>query len=195
MPLEERKQQLLDAAAAIALRDGVSSVTTRDVAKHAGISETQVHNCFGSRTNLLVALARREIETQESRRQKRIARGANDHIRVMLSTVSYLHGAARRGPLLQMLLRNAEVREALRGERETRGEVARQPIIQRLTSGGGMDESSARASTVALTSVTLKAGGIVASRRAPFAMVEEICLNIVMAGHFDDEATSAGSQG
>ena len=192
MSLEERKQHLLDAAATIALRSGISSVTTRDVAAQAGISETQVHNCFGSRTNLLVAMARREIEAQETRRQKRIARGSNDHIRVMLSTTSYLHGAARRGPLLQMLLRVPEVREALRPEREAKGEAARQPIIQRLTHGGGMDEASARASTVALTAVTLKAGGIVASRRAPFAMVEEICLNIVMAGHFSDETVSAG---
>lgn len=186
MPLKERRQQLLDAAGQIALSDGVSAVTTRDVARYVGISETQVYNCFGSRTNLLAALARREIETQESTRRDRIARGANQHIRVMLSTVNYLHQAARRGPLLQMLLRTPEVREALKNERATRGEAARAPIIQQLTSSGGMDEASARASTIALTAVSLKAGGIVASQRAPFAMVEEICLNIVMAGHYSD---------
>lgn len=190
MPLEERRQQLLDAAGQIALSEGVSAVTTREIARHVGISETQVHNCFGSRTNLLAALARREIETQESSRRNRIARGANHHIRVMLSTVGYLHEAARRGPLLQMLLRTSEVREALKDERVTKGEAARAPIIQQLTRRGGMDEAAARASTVALTAVSLKAGGIVASQRAPFAMVEEICLNIVMAGHFSDQAVA-----
>lgn len=193
MPLEERRRQLLDAAGELAMEGGVLTLSTRDVAQRVGISETQVHNCFGSRTNLLVALARREIERQERRRRDRVTRSTNDHIRVMLSTVGYLHESAQRGPLLQMLLRTPEVRAALREERTAKGEEARAPIIRQLTSGGGMDEASARAATVALTAVSLKAGGIVASRRAPFAMVEEICLGIVMAGHYSDHDIAAHS--
>ena len=177
------------------MEGGVSNLSTREVAQRVGISETQVHNCFGSRTNLLIALARREIERQERRRRDRVTRSTNDHIRVMLSTVGYLHESAQRGPLLQMLLRTPEVRAALREERTAKGEEARAPIIRQLTSGGGMDEASARAATVALTAVSLKAGGIVASRRAPFAMVEEICLGIVMAGHYSDYDIAAHSGG
>jgi hypothetical protein len=56
-----------------------------------------------------------------------------------------------------------------------------------------MDLQSARASTAALTAVALKAGGIAASRRAPFPMVEEICLGVVMAGAFSDESVAAGN--
>ncbi|HAG38253.1 MAG TPA: TetR/AcrR family transcriptional regulator, partial [Erythrobacter sp.] len=50
-------------------------------------------------------------------------------------------------------------------------------------------------STAALTAVSLKAGGIVASRRAPFATVEAICLHIVMAGTESDERIASGKAG
>ena len=50
-----------------------------------------------------------------------------------------------------------------------------------------------KASTAALTAVSLKAGGIVASRRAPFATVEAICLHIVMAGTESDERIASGA--
>ena len=57
MSAEARRQQLLDAAGEIAVRNGISAVTMRSVAGSVGISETQVHNCFGGRTDLLAALA------------------------------------------------------------------------------------------------------------------------------------------
>jgi AcrR family transcriptional regulator len=195
MSAAQRKEQLMDAASRVALADGVSAVTMREVARRAGISETQAHNCFGGRTDLLVALARREIRAQESHRRKRIARGSSHRTRVMLSTIGYLHEAALRGPLLQMLLRSAEVREALKDERAEKGEAARAPILRQLVARGGMDMASARASTVALTAVSLKAGGIVASGRAPFSLVEEICLTIVMAGTESDDALAGAKSG
>ncbi|MEW4447386.1 TetR family transcriptional regulator [Qipengyuania sp. JC766] len=193
MSAEERREHLMDTAARIALEEGVSAVTIREVARIAGISETQVHNCFGGRTELLLALARREIAGQESQRRRRIARGTNHQTRVMLSTIGYLHEAARRGPLLQMLFRTPEVRDALKPERIAQSDAARAPILQQLVGEGKMDLQSARASTAALTSVALKAGGIVAGRRAPFAMVEEICLTVVMAGTFSGDALTAGA--
>ncbi len=195
MSAEERRQHLMDTASEIALNEGLSAVTIREVARIAGISETQVHNCFGGRTELLVAIARREIALQESRRRKRIAKGTNRQMHVMLSTIGYLHEAAQRGPLLQMLLRTPEVRDALKPELAVQRDAARAPILQQLVGQGRMDLPSARASTAALTAVCLKAGGIVASRRAPFAMVEEICLGVVMAGAFSDESVAAGDAG
>lgn len=186
LSMEERQSQLLDIAATLALEEGVSAISTKEIGRIAGITEAQVHNCFGSRTKLLVTLARREIEGQEQRRQSRITRGANHTIRVMLSTIGHLHEAAKKGPLLQMLLRLPEVRMALKDERASKTAAARAPIVRQLTDRGSMDAETARASTAALTAVTLKAGGIVASRRAPLGMVEEMCLNIVLAGTYSD---------
>ena len=195
LSIEERRDQLLDTARIMVLDNGITSVNMRALARQAGISETQVHNCFGGKTDLLVSLARREIDTQEEKRRKRIARGTNHQTRVVLSTIGYLHEVAERGPLLQMLLRTPEVREALEGDRAAKGQAARAPILKQLVAGGRMDIASARASTAALTAVSLKAGGIVASRRAPFALVEEICLAVVMAGTISDAQLAAGEKG
>ena len=195
MSAEARRQQLLDAAGEIAVRNGISAVTMRSVASSVGISETQVHNCFGGRTDLLAALARREIDAQESHRRRNISRGSSHHTRVMLSTIGYLHEAHRRGPLMQMLLHLPEVREALKHERASKGEAAREPILKQLVASGSMDLASAKAATAALTAVSVKAGGIVASRRAPFATVEAICLHIVMAGTESDERIASGKAG
>lgn len=187
-----RRSQLIAAARRIAVGEGLSAVTLRRLGQEVGISETQVHNCFGSRARLLVSMAREEIERQERARVQSVRRNADRGTTIMLSTIRYLHEAAAHGPLLQMLLRVPEVKEALRDERREAASRARAPIIEQLTHSGAMDAATARASTTALAAVSLKAGGIVAARRAPFVMVEQLCLSIVMAGVASDEAYTGG---
>jgi AcrR family transcriptional regulator len=182
LPFEERRQQLLDLAAAIALERGVHDVTLKRVAREAGISETQAHNLFAGRIDLLVALARREVAAVEARRRERVERGRDALTSVVMSTISYLHQAADRGPLLQRLLRSADVRDALRGERTRASEVARAPILASLARGGEMSRESANASTAALTAVCLRAGGLIAAGRCDFEAAERLCLSVVMSG-------------
>ena len=179
---ESRRRQIMEAAARVAIKDGLSALTIRSLAQDVGISETQIHNCVGSRTDLLLAMAREEIAKLESNRRDRVSRNMDRHTKIVLSTIGYLHEAAQRGPLLQMLLRVPEVKLALREEREVAARSAREPILRQMTSRGGLDIASARAATSALSAVSLKAGGIVASKRAPLAMVEQLCLTVVMAG-------------
>ncbi|WP_427965435.1 TetR/AcrR family transcriptional regulator [Altererythrobacter sp.] len=178
----------------IVLSEGLKALTLRRLAKEIGISETQVNNSMGSRTDLLCSMARREIAAIETRRQKRVSRSSDHRLRVALSTIGYLHEAAARGPLLKILLRVPEVKSALREERIEAATSARAPILRKLTSGGGMDWQTAKASTAALTAVSLKAGGIVAARRAPFPMVEQICLTIIMAGVASDDELASRNQ-
>ena len=80
---------------------------------------------------------------------------------------------------------------ALKPEWVAQSNAARAPILQQLVGKRKMDLQSARASTAALAAVSLKAGGIVASRRAPFAMVEEICLTVIMAGVHSGDTLAA----
>ena len=179
---QSRRRQILTAAARIAVEDGLSALNIRSLAQVVGISETQVHNCVGSRTDLLLSMAREEIAKLESNRRERVSRNMDRHTKIVLSTIGYLHEAAERGPLLQMLLRVPEIKLALREERDITARSAREPILRQLTARSGMDIASARAATTALTAVSLKAGGIVAGKRAPLAMVEQTCLAVVMAG-------------
>lgn len=182
LSLESRRDQLMDSAARIALGTGLADLTIKTVARDVGISEAQVHNCFGGRLDLLVALARREIAAISARRGVLLSRGSSRRTRIVISTLSYLHEAAAHGPLLQRLLRDPDVRLALRREWEVRQSKALEPVVRTLTAQGGLDEKRALASTGALTAISMRAGGIVASQRSPFETVERLCIAMMMAG-------------
>lgn len=177
-----RREQLMNAAASIALENGLADLSIRTVAQAAGISEAQVHNCFGGRTDLLIALTRREITAISARRGAVLARGSSRQTRMVISTLSYLHEAAEHGPLLQRLLRDPDVRSALSHEWESRRSNALDAIVSNLTIDDDADTQRAIASTAALTAVSLRAGGIVAARRAPLGMVERLCIAMLLAG-------------
>ena len=91
-------------------------------------------------------------------------------------------------------MRIREVRDELKDERQDQARVAQAPVIRHLTSGGGMSEAHARAATNALTAVTLRAGGIIAAKRAPFALTEHLCLGIVMAGVVSDDRMASADR-
>lgn len=187
MSLAARQEQLLDEAARMAMAEGVQEVTLKRLARQIGISEAQAHNCFPGRLDLLLALARREIAIVESKRQSAVARGTDRIAMIAISTISYLHEAEARGPLLQLLLHTPEIREGLRAERAEAATVAREPILRFLSNRFAMDRKIANASTAALTAVCLRAGGLIASGRIELAMAERLCLAIVLAGARSNE--------
>jgi AcrR family transcriptional regulator len=194
LSLQDRRSQLLDAAADIALASGVAEVSLKRLAREVGISEAQAHNCFPGRLDLLLALTRREIDAVEQKRRSLIARGNDRITRIVISTVNYLHEAQARGLLLQLLLRTPEVRDALRAEREATAAIAREPVLRALSDRYAMERSVANASTAALTALCLRAGGMIVSGRADFATIERICLTLVLAGARSNErmATTVG---
>lgn len=60
-PVEERREQLLEAAAAVAREGGLAAVTTRTVTERAGLANGAFHYCFASRVELVEALLDREV--------------------------------------------------------------------------------------------------------------------------------------
>lgn len=54
----ERREQLIEAAIAVAVRDGLAATTVRRVAGQADVSLGTVHYCFQDKDELLVAAAR-----------------------------------------------------------------------------------------------------------------------------------------
>lgn len=59
LPAEQRREQLLDAALAVALQRGFHAVTVDGVAKEAGVTRPVVYGAFADRGELLTALADR----------------------------------------------------------------------------------------------------------------------------------------
>jgi AcrR family transcriptional regulator len=179
---EDRRDQLMDTAVQIILAEDLAEVTLKRVAREAGISEAQAHNCFSGRADLLVSLARRELTALEQRRQLQIARGDDNLTRVILSTLGYFHEAVERGPVLQILLRDPEVRHSLHDERRQAAESALEPILDSMATRYKMSRSVAYGSTVILTAVTRRAGGLLASGRTTVEIAERLCLPMIIAG-------------
>jgi AcrR family transcriptional regulator len=60
--IEERKKQILDAAAHVFAEKGFEGATISDIARAAGIAEGSIYNYFKNKHDLLVSLPRQMIE-------------------------------------------------------------------------------------------------------------------------------------
>ncbi len=180
---ELRRDQLLEAASAIVAKEGVHAATLKRLAREIGISEAQAHNHFSRRTDLLVGLARRELDAMNTARESEIERGADNLARVTLSTVTYLRQVQQRGVLIQRLLNLPEVRAGLRPEREERAAAGLQRMKERLSARYGLPENLAYGATAVLTAVCLRAGRMLAEGKITLDMAEQLSLAIVTAGN------------
>ncbi|QNA86326.1 TetR/AcrR family transcriptional regulator [Sphingomonas sp. So64.6b] len=182
LSLDDRRRQLMDEAAGIAVTEGVQEVSMKRLARDVGISEAQAHNCFARRLDLLIALARREIAEVEASRRGVVSRGTNVLTNIVLSTTNYLHEAQARGPLLQALLMVPEVRAELRDERTKMAHEVRQPILESMMTRYGISEARAMGTNAIIAAICLRAGSLISSHKVSLEMAERLCLPIVIAG-------------
>jgi AcrR family transcriptional regulator len=180
---EERRAQLIEAAARIVAEEGLHAVTLKRVARELGVSEAQAHNYFSRRTDLLVALARRELDAMDAERVSQVERAHDNLTRVTLSTLTYLRQVAERGALIQVLLNSPEVRQGLRSARDAQSSSARRRMTHRLSDQYGVADDLAYGATVVLTSLCLRAGRLLAERKIPLDMAERLSLAMVTAGN------------
>lgn len=180
---EARREQLVQAAADLIAKDGLSAASMKSVARQVGISEAQAHNHFPRRRDLLLALARRELHAMESHRRAELSRGHDRYTRVTLSTVTYLREVAERGALIQMLLSSGEVREGLRAERQVVRGWDTNRVSQDLTSHYGIPADLARAHTIVLTSLSLRAGRLLAAKKLSLDAAERLTIALITAGN------------
>ena len=71
---EERRRQLADAAARVAIRDGVEALTIRAVAREARCSTGALAHYYGSKDDLLIAVQRAAGEASMARIERALAR-------------------------------------------------------------------------------------------------------------------------
>jgi AcrR family transcriptional regulator len=182
---EARREQLVEAAADLITAEGLSGVSMKLVARRVGISEAQAHNCFARRQDLLLALARREIHAMESRRRTELNRGHDRYTRVTLSTVTYLREVAERGALIQVLLSAAEVREGLRAERQLTRRWDAKRVSDDLAAAYRLPDDLAYAHTTVLTSLSLRAGRLLAAKKLSLEAAERLTIALITAGNRD----------
>lgn len=182
---QARREQLMQVAEQLVLHQGVHAATMKRIASIAGISETQAYNYFATREQLFVELARREFARIRAARQEDVVRSRDHYERITRTTRTYLRHIGQRGPLLQTLLSNPEVREMLRAERRKEQHDSFQTHAQNLVDLYGIPKALALGTTVVLTTVCLRAGKIIADGRISVAAAERLCLSIVVQGSRD----------
>src|SRR5882724_1389961 len=69
----ERREQLIEVAKEIIVKEGLHAASMKRIAAQAGVSETQAYNYFGSREKLFVALARSELSSIQEAQKSDIA--------------------------------------------------------------------------------------------------------------------------
>src|ERR1700733_10304135 len=74
-PMKDRRDQILDAAVALAEEGGFENVRQRDVAATAGVALGTLYKRFRSKEEILCAALEREAETLERRMETKPAVG------------------------------------------------------------------------------------------------------------------------
>ena len=179
LPLEQRRSQVLDEARHIATTLGVHEVSLRQIARNLGISEAQAHNCFSTREDILLELAYQEYQAFENVRKNAIPRGTSRVTKIVMSSVSYLREAARRGPLLQQITADSKMKRMLdERSRQERGEALSRHVNVMVASTG-ITAQEATLRTKMLTAFVRKSGHLVAQKRLTLLEAERLCVPVI----------------
>jgi len=92
VPAEVRREQLLDAAIAVIVRDGYAGVSVDAIAREAGVTRPVVYGVFDGLTPLLTAL----LDRQEARALSQLEEAMSDDASLLTSPDDFLVNAAVR---------------------------------------------------------------------------------------------------
>jgi AcrR family transcriptional regulator len=177
-----RRAQLLIIAADIVRAEGLHAASLKRIAAAAGISETQAYNYFSTREKLLSELAISEFEKIQAARLVDIGHAQGHQGKILAGTRTYLRQIDQRGGLLQILLVNPDVREAVRKNKEQRSRLNLDAHVQSLVDLFDISRDNALGVTVVLSRLCLRAGKLLADKRISLESAERLCLSIVSEG-------------
>ena len=92
VPADVRREQLLDAAIAVIVRDGYAGVSVEAIAREAGVTRPVVYGVFDGLTPLLTAL----LDRQEARALSQLEEAMSDDASLLTSPDEFLVNAAVR---------------------------------------------------------------------------------------------------
>ena len=183
LPLDDRRAQLLDAAAQVIVSEGLHAVSIKRVAREVGLTAPRAYHFFPSVDELLVELTRRELQSVRAAQRQRVDTATRPAERLRLSTVTYLREVAQRGGLLQVLQAAPAVRKGLRREQRALRATNTEVVADRFSQSHSVPPDVSRAATTALTSSVLRTGRILARGRLDLDLAEELAAEIVEAAN------------
>jgi AcrR family transcriptional regulator len=179
---ELRRTRLLQVAAGIVVREGLTSINMQRVADEAGVSKGLVYNYFPDCHTLLYELLRRE-STIIHEKQVEAARGVEDFVELLRGvTRAYLRHVAEHGNLLRPLM--AEPTLAAELEREHR--TVRPRAVRLFSRLMHEQYGIPLADAIAATDILLDLSGAAARRMQETGesaeYLEDLCVQLVLTG-------------
>jgi AcrR family transcriptional regulator len=116
----DRREDLLDAATRLVTADGVQAVTMDSVADAAGVSRPLVYKHFANRSDILVAVFRRESRRLHEEMSEEVVTGTTVEEAYRALVRASLRASAERGPLFAALRAAGAWSPELRRERQAR---------------------------------------------------------------------------
>jgi AcrR family transcriptional regulator len=179
---ELRQTRLLQVAAGIVVRDGLTAVSMQRVADEAGVSKGLVYNYFPSCQALLYQLLRSETSAIHDK-QVAAARGVTDFVELLrVVTRVYLRHVAEHGHLLRPLMAEPSLMAELEREHRTARPRAVRLFSRLMHAQYGIPMGDA----VAASDILMDLSGAAARRMQETGdspdYLEDLCVQLVLTG-------------
>jgi|SRR6516162_9307823 AcrR family transcriptional regulator len=177
----DRREQLLDVAAAIVLDSGFLALSMESVAQRAGVSKGLGYAYFENADALALALYDREVGELYRRVEAAVSAAPDFEARIRAGLRTYLDVVAERGPLIAVLEVRMQGRWFRRSGRKRVGQYLAfwaSEIEREL----GVPAEVASALAAAKTSAVDALSRTARRRKLPRARIEELCVQFSLAG-------------
>lgn len=177
---EERKNQILDVAAAMIREHGVSALNMDRLGREAGVSKPLVYNYFPNRTDLLKSLLSREVKRYHHDSADIAATTGTLEDLVRATSRKMLEYVSEFGTVIQQLMLEPEVADVLE-EMETHYQSQHADYLSgRVQEEYGIDLAVARAAIEIGLGMSTAGGVYMEKRNADMGFVEDMLTAMIM---------------
>jgi AcrR family transcriptional regulator len=176
-----RRDLILDEAARVALDEGVIAVNMERIGREAGVSKALVYNYFPTKNALLSELLIREYKTFQAEGRAAAEAATDFEELVRATTRSYLQHVAARGVLIQRLMNEPAVAQAIQSVDQQGRELTVAFFARAMTESFGIAPKLAATVTDLLMGLTGRAGDYLSRHRTDADFVETITVQMIMA--------------
>lgn len=176
-----RRQLILDAAAALIIAEGLTAFSMERIAREAGISKALVYNYFGNQTALLSELLLREYRAFQKAGRFAASKVTGLEAVVRATTRAYLDHIAKRGSLIQRLMREPAIAESLKQLEAAARPVTAAFFAELIVKERGIAPEKAMLASQLLMGLTGAAGDHLAETGADPSAIEHLVVAMIMA--------------
>lgn len=179
---QARADQILDQAADLIQREGLSAVTMERLAKDAGISKGLVYNYFPSRDALLAALLQKEQAQLRDRGMAEALRVDSFEALIAGTTRLYLAQTYERGAVILPLLADPSVSRLLHDTLRAERDRTIRYFVRAVRRQYGLDLVTAITAVDTLMTLTGAMGRLVASGSVTVEDGTQMCVQLLTGG-------------